>query len=134
MNDQQKQWQRQFWNNFSATGCIRLYCVIALWVLLGIGLSDVFHSNWILLVFTALLMIFSLFSLVWKPTYLIYRKILGSPNLPTEPIPFRRKKAPGPISRQPIPWLYYVPTILMAVVTTIITWVVLYLMFTRLMK
>ena len=134
MNEEQKKWHKQFWDNFGVTAYLRFGCFTTLWILLGIGLSNVFHSSGVLLIFTVLLMIYGALSLVWKPIYLIHRKILGNPNLPTEPISFRRIKAPHQTSRQRIPWLYYVPAILMAVLTAIITWVVLYYMFTVIMK
>ncbi len=109
MNDQQKEWHRQFWNNFGATEYFRFGCVVTLWALLGIGLEEFFHSVWILFIVIVPLFIFGTLSLIWKPIYIIFRKILGNPNLPTEPLPRSITKTS---IKQPLPWWIYLWTLL----------------------
>jgi hypothetical protein len=120
-------------SNLGGKEFLRFGCSISLWILLGLGLSEIFRSIWILIGFAALLFIFSLLSLVWRPIYLIHRKILGNPNLPPEPIPYRRLKAPLPAS-QPVPWLYYVPSILVAILKMLVALVLSYLILKYLLQ
>jgi len=125
MNEEQRKWRYQYYSNLGGKEFLRFGCFIGFCVFLGIGLESVFHSTSILFVFIALLFIFNALSLVWKPIYLIHRKILGNPNLPAEPIPHQRMKAPRPAG-QPIPWIYQVPALLMIIMKLLISLLVMY--------
>ena len=125
MNDKQNKWNKQYYSNLGVKEMFRFSCSNGLWVLLGIVLGDIFQSKLIFLVFVLLLLIFSLPSLVWRPAYLIHRKILGNPNLPTEPIPLRRRKTLHPAS-PPIPWIYQLPVILVSIVKLLISFLLMY--------
>ncbi|MGA7193942.1 MAG: hypothetical protein WBW94_09940 [Anaerolineales bacterium] len=89
MNEETTKWLYQYYSNIGVKEVLRFGCFLIPWILLGIAIESAFHSIWILFVFIALLFIFRALSLAWRPTYHIHRKILGNPNLPTEPIPHR---------------------------------------------
>lgn len=125
MDEDPRKWLNQYYSNIGGKEALRFGCAISLWILVGMGLGEVLHSKLILIVFAALLFIFSLLSLIWRPIYHIHRKILGNPNLPTEPIPRRHMIAPRPAS-QPIPWIYQVPAIFMAIMKLLISLLLMY--------
>src|SRR4026208_1822340 len=114
MNDEPKIWKKQYYSNFGGKEFLRLACFVNLWLWLGMGMKGIFNSAWIMVVFSALLMVHLLLALVWKPMYILHRKILGNPNLPTEPMPYRRIQAPRPTS-QPIASWYYAPAVLVTI-------------------
>ena len=134
MNEEQKKWERQYWDNIGITELFRAGCALSVLISLGIGLSASFHAAWLTIILFELLAILGGISRFWQPLYKIHRKILGNPNLPTEPKPIRRTKAPRPTTSQPIPWVFYVPAILMAIVSALLTWWVLYFMFKYFLK
>ena len=133
MNNEPRKWLNQYYANIGGKEFLRFGCAIGIWILLRIVLREVFHSTWILFVFVAVLMIFSLLSLLWKPMYLIHRKILGNPNLPTEPIPRQSIRTPRPTG-QPIPWFYSVPAILMAMWKILVSLLVSYFIIKYLLR
>lgn len=125
MGDEQNTWRKQYYSNLGVKELFRFGCAVSLWIVLGIMLGLILHSELILLVFTALFIIFGPLSLVWRPAYLIHRKILGNPSLPTGPIPRRRMTAPRPAS-QPIPWIYQVSAIFVTIMKLLISLLVMY--------
>jgi hypothetical protein len=128
MDEDPRKWSNQYYSNIGGKEALRFGCAISLWILLGMGLGEIFHSKLIMIAFAALLFIFSLLSLLWRPIYLIHRKILGNLNLPTEPIPLRRMKTSRPV-HQPIPWLYQVPAFLVAILKIVTVLLVMYFIF-----
>ena len=129
MNEESRQWRHQYYSNLGVKELFRFGCFTSLLVSLGIVLGDIFNAKWLLLVIGALLFILSAFSLVWKPIYLIHRKILGNPNLPTEPMHDRRMIVPRSASPS-IPRWYYVPAVLFAILKIVIASIVMYFIIT----
>jgi len=116
MDEEQKEWQKQFWTNFGATEYIRFSCSFGLWMFLAVALaltlSLVFNipeivGGFLITTFLIAAFTFSIVSRTWRPAYNILRKILGNKDLPTEPIPHSTIKIP----RQPLPWYGYLPGI-----------------------
>ena len=133
IDEDPRKWLNQDYSNIGGKEALRFGCAMSLGLFLGIGLSIAFDSTWILFIFFVLFIMFNALSLVWRPMYLIHRKILGNSNLPTEPIPHRRMKAPRPAG-QPIPWIYQVPAILVAILKIVIVLVFMYFIFAYILK
>ncbi|SRR5260221_4748853 len=133
MNEEQKKWERQYWDNIGIAELFRAGCALSLLLSLGIGLSASFHATWITIILFELLVIFGGLSRFWKPLYRIHRKVLGNPNLPTEPMPRRHIIAPHPTG-PPIPIWYYLPAVLSAIVLMVAGLLVLYFIFTRALR
>jgi hypothetical protein len=125
MDEDPRKWSNQYYSNLGGKEFLRSGCAIGLWFLLGFVLGDIFYSKLLLFVFIAILFIYSVLAPIWTPMYLIHRKILGNPNLPTKPIPRRRMKVPR-LAGQPILWIYQVPAILMAMMKLLISLLVMY--------
>jgi len=133
MNEEQKKWERQYWDNIGITELFRAGCALSILFLLGIAFSASLHATWITIILFELVAIIGGLSKFWKPLYQIHRKILGNPNLPSEPKPILRTKAPHSTSPS-VPWLFYMPVIIILIVSAVSTWWVLYSMFKYLPK
>jgi len=115
MDNEQKKWEKKFWENFGIIEYLRLGCAIVIWNLLLIALSitipSIFGRDSTVIIFSTIFFV-TLFAFVlltrrWRPAYLLFRKILGNKNLPAEPMPRSTIKMP----RQPLPWYGYLPGI-----------------------
>jgi len=116
MDDEQKEWQKQFWINFGLREYFRFGCAFIIWIFILVALSIAFafagySANSTSIIFSAILVItifvFPFIARSWRPAYSLLRKILGNDNLPMEPMPRSRIKIP----RQQRPWWSYLPGI-----------------------
>ena len=113
MNDEQKEWYKQYSSNLGAKEILRLGCAIILWIFIGLGISTPLalagysNSFIIFVIFFIMLFVFPSIAYSRKPMYSLLRKILGNKNLPIEPMPHSTMK----ILRQPLPWYGYLPGI-----------------------
>ena len=113
MNDEQKEWYKQYSSNIGAKEILRLGCAIILWIFIGFGISFLFvlagysNSSIVFVIFFIMLFVFPFIAFSRKPIYSFLRKILGNENLPIEPMPRSTMK----IHRQPLPWYGYLPGI-----------------------
>jgi hypothetical protein len=101
MDDEQREWQRQFWGNLGGREFIRFAVIFFVWFTLGIVLTIILRSGAFFLIF--FLTTFGLFpfvSMTWKPAYSIFRLMFGNKNLPLEPMPRSLVKPPA----QKLPW------------------------------
>ena len=111
MDEQQKEWQKQYTTNFGAKELLRLGCAIIIWIFVGGGISIAFDfagyaaSFVVLSIFFIVIFVFASFAKSCKPGYSLLRKILGNENLPNEPYPPSSIKA----VRAPRPWWSYLP-------------------------
>ncbi|HXD09402.1 MAG TPA: hypothetical protein VN653_05005 [Anaerolineales bacterium] len=113
MNDEQKEWYKQYSSNLGAKEILRLGCAIMLWIFIGLGISTSFalagysNSSIIIVIFFIMLFVFPSIAYSRKPMYSLLRKILGNKILPVEPMPHSTMKIP----RQPLAWYGYLPGI-----------------------
>src|SRR5574342_694199 len=113
MNDEQKEWSKQYTSNIGAKEFLRLGCAIMLWVFIGVGVSLIFEllgysvHNIVFGTFFIILFVLPFVAYSRKPAYSLLRKILGNENLPREPYPRSNMK----ITRPPRPWWSYLPGI-----------------------
>ena len=107
MNEERKEWSKQYYANFGLRQFLRLGSAILIWMSLAVVLVLTFNNTVFIGVFVVIMFVVAILALQWKPAYSIYRKILGNKNLPIEPMPRSTMKIP----RQPLPWYGYLPGI-----------------------
>ena len=105
MDEGQREWSRQFNSNFGGKEFLRFSCVFYIWGFLGLALALILGFQAILFIFLFIAFAFLVATRRWKPAYLVFRKILGNKNLPTEPMPLAHIELP----REPRPWWSFLP-------------------------
>lgn len=107
MNDEQKEWYKQYSASFGVREFFRFGCAFFIWMIIGAVLAVIFRSSIMLTLFLIIPFMFATVAQRWKPAYFLLRIIWGNENLPTEPMPRSVMKIP----RQPLPWYGYLPGI-----------------------
>jgi hypothetical protein len=107
VDDDRREWQRKFTSNFGAREFLRLFGALVVWSFLCVAIAVIFDSAVISTILTFAFFVFLIVSPNWKPTYSVFRKILGNKNLPIEPRPSSQTK----VVLQKHPWWYYLPGI-----------------------
>ncbi|MEW6241779.1 MAG: hypothetical protein AB1564_13315 [Chloroflexota bacterium] len=88
MNEELKKWREQYWKNSGGPREVgRFFIAMFTWITLGITLYFLFDDINIFTGFVIVIFIFPFLIFWWKPAWTLYRKILGNPNLPAEPMP-----------------------------------------------
>ncbi len=107
MDDERKAWQKQFTSNFGAREFVRFMAALIVWIFVGVAVGVALRSPlvFVLLLFTGFVSPLSIY--YSRRAYRIFRFILGNPNLPTEPMPRAKVKAP----HEPRPWWSFIPGI-----------------------
>jgi len=112
MNEEQKEWYKQYTASFGVRELFRLGFCTGAWMFLAVvaaaffNFSEIF-SGFVFIIFLATLFAFAIASGTWGPAYLLLRKILGNKNLPAGPYPRSTIK----IQRLPRPRYGYLPAI-----------------------
>lgn len=119
MDNEQKEWKRQYYANLASREFFRLACAIALWLLTGIALTLVFKNRIFFDLFFITMFVFPFIAHWWKPAYLILRKILGNKNLPSELMPRNF------INSQPRTWWSYLPSLWWVLVLLLLLYAIL---------
>ena len=107
LNDEQRNWQKQFNTNIGCLELLRFGGAFIAWQLVG-AVAAAFVPVPFFVVFIVLWLLPFVFAFIctrWRPTYLLLRGILGNKNLPAEPYPGPFRLPP----RQPLPWWAYLP-------------------------
>ncbi len=119
MNDEQKEWKRQYYTNLGSREFFRLACAIVTWLFAGIVLTFVFKNGIFFDVFFITMFVFPFVAHSWKPAYLVLREILGNKNLLSELMPLSL------IKPQPRPWWSYLPGLWFTLMSLLLLYLVL---------
>lgn len=100
MDDEQKEWYKQFSASLGAEEFIRFGCAFVLWQLTGLGMTLWLQNVGIMMIFLAPVFLFPTLVTRWQPAYSLFRKITGNPKMPNGLMSGTRK------------WYFYIsPTI-----------------------
>ena len=106
MDEEQKKWQEQFWNNSGGPREVfRLGCALAVWLGTGIGLTTILNNVGYVLICMAIFFGFASLTAIWQPAYSLLRRIVGNENMPHKLLPYKYK------------WWNYIPLIFMLTIS-----------------
>ena len=121
MNEEQKEWQKQFSSNFGAREYVRFAIAFVACIFAGVALAILLRSVVAFYIFLFVAFAFPLLGSRWKPTYSIFRWILGNKNIPLEPMPHR----PLGLPVQKRPWWSYLPGIWWLLIVLVLLFLVI---------
>lgn len=127
MNDEHKEWSKQYTSSIGVKEFFRVGCAIILWVFIGVGISLAFELNGysigsiIFSIFFIAMFVFPFIAFRYKPAYLFLRKVLGNKSLPTSPPPSSNEKT----FRQPRPWWSYLPSLWWLLMLLLLLYIIL---------
>jgi hypothetical protein len=107
MNDEQKEWYKQFSSSIGTKEFLRFGCAFVLWLLLGTTLAVLLRVPIIEVAFLLAVFVYAPVATRWMPAYRLLRRILGNREMPPEPWP----RSAVSIPKQPRPWWSFIPSI-----------------------
>ena len=108
MDDEEKEWYKQFSASFGAEEFIRFGCAFVLWQLTGFGLMLWLRNVGIMMIFLAPVFLFPTLVTRLQPAYSLFRKITGNPKMPNGLMPGTRK------------WYFYISPIIQLLISAIL--------------
>ena len=121
MDEEQKEWYKQYSASFGVWEFVRFGCFFLFWIFSGLALTSIFNNSAIFVIFFIAIFVFAIIASRWKPAYSLLRKILGNKSLPIEPRPHSIVKIP----RQPLPWWGYLFGIWFLLLDLLILYIIL---------
>jgi hypothetical protein len=105
MNEEQKGWVYQFSRNLGAREFLRFGAVFFIWIFLGTVISVLVEKSVILVSFLVFFFTWPFIIHRWRPAYMLFRRIMNNPAIPTEPYPWAK------FASEKKPWYYYLPSL-----------------------
>jgi hypothetical protein len=106
MDENQREWQKQFWTNFGGWEYLKYSAAFLLWNSVGIAVAVMLHAGAIYALFFIATFVFTRLAITWQPAYLVFRKVIGNDKMPSESMP----RASVAVPRERLPWWAYIPS------------------------